>query len=528
MLIAHSSARARSGSMAAPEPSPGLQRPSTMHFPSTSPIEEAHFPMLSEAEEAEMDKARSGFRDGHDDGHSDHGAGYGAGDRDGDSHDGDDGDEGDEGLVIRSGRGGGGESGSVGGSSGYDSHTRLLDRGGGGHGRGEDGGRVHSHEQPRSFGRRGGEGHGFENGRQQAPQGFARNTFDFAAMEDYAKDHTLDNGGPAWIPGSGRGVNGEGIRRRSGNGGGGNGQGNDGRGIGASDENLDQVQPQVSASYSTTMDRTMTMSAYGDADDHDGDHDRDHDHDHDHERDGTFSPRGQGDHFKRRRQRKLSQSNSAVRRPGKLAIFEGFGSASIQAPTIEPDGGPSTTALKAPRQPKNLKSGQPDGGGGFQPFTDAPPGHDRPYRFSFYSNALPVTIHARSLAELPAEGQTFEDLFKGKNNGETKAEAAADGVGTEYGSFGTATGPMGPRRAGVDSPVINEEGGPSVSGVGNGKLSLLARVAGAAVKESELQNGGGAEEDPEAFTWWLDVLSPTDEEMRMLSKVCTASLMRLC
>jgi hypothetical protein len=97
-----------------------------MHFPSTSPIEEAHFPMLSEAEEAEMDKARSGFRDGHDDGHSDHGAGYGAGDRDGDSHDGDDGDEGDEGLVIRSGRGGGGESGSVGGSSGYDSHTRLL------------------------------------------------------------------------------------------------------------------------------------------------------------------------------------------------------------------------------------------------------------------------------------------------------------------------------------------------------------------------------------------------------------------
>lgn len=28
-----------------------------------------------------------------------------------------------------------------------------------------------------------------------------------------------------------------------------------------------------------------------------------------------------------------------------------------------------------------------------------------------------------------------------------------------------------------------------------------------------------AEEDPDALTWWLDVLSPTDEEMRMLSKV---------
>ena len=40
-------------------------------------------------------------------------------------------------------------------------------------------------------------------------------------------------------------------------------------------------------------------------------------------------------------------------------------------------------------------------------------GHDRPYRFSFYSNALNATIHARTLSELPSEGQSFEDLFTG-------------------------------------------------------------------------------------------------------------------
>ncbi|KAE9386779.1 hypothetical protein BT96DRAFT_1005761 [Gymnopus androsaceus JB14] len=34
-------------------------------------------------------------------------------------------------------------------------------------------------------------------------------------------------------------------------------------------------------------------------------------------------------------------------------------------------------------------------------------GHDRPYRFSFYSNALSSTIHARSLSELPADGQNI-------------------------------------------------------------------------------------------------------------------------
>ncbi|KIM75035.1 hypothetical protein PILCRDRAFT_79511 [Piloderma croceum F 1598] len=81
-------------------------------------------------------------------------------------------------------------------------------------------------------------------------------------------------------------------------------------------------------------------------------------------------------------------------------------------------------------------------------------GHDRPYRFSFYSNALSATIHARSISELPAEGQSFEDLFNGDH---------------------------------------------SKNGNGN-----------------SLVGSGG---DFEGNTWWLDVQCPTDEEMKMLSKV---------
>ncbi|EJD01565.1 cora-domain-containing protein [Fomitiporia mediterranea MF3/22] len=77
-------------------------------------------------------------------------------------------------------------------------------------------------------------------------------------------------------------------------------------------------------------------------------------------------------------------------------------------------------------------------------------GHERPYRFSFYSNKLSATIHARSLSELPAEGQSFEDLFTGDN------------------------------------------------GNGNGMHNL---------------------NDDELSAWWLDVMSPTDEEMKLLSKV---------
>jgi hypothetical protein len=40
-------------------------------------------------------------------------------------------------------------------------------------------------------------------------------------------------------------------------------------------------------------------------------------------------------------------------------------------------------------------------------------GHDRPFRFSFYSNSFAATIHSRSLNELPADGQSFRDLFSG-------------------------------------------------------------------------------------------------------------------
>lgn len=168
-------------------------------------------------------------------------------------------------------------------------------------------------------------------------------------------------------------------------------------------------------------------------------------------------------HFIRRRQRKLSQSNSGpmARRQGKLALFEGGGAAaSIASPT--PPNGKIQQAV-----PFHLGSNRPSldfssaNADKFPaPTNSAAAGAERPYRFSFYSNALPATIHARSLSELPAEGQTFEELFRGEG-----AESSSEG--------GTA-------------------GGKDHSG---------------------LKNNG------EETTWWLDVLCPTDEEMRMLSRV---------
>lgn len=417
--------------MAAPEPSPGLARPSQMHFPSTSPIDEGPFPMLSEAEEAEMDRARaSGFRGDHDGG-SDDGHGHA-----GHYHVEEEEERGDHPVD------------SVGGSSGYDSHARLLRR------RGSD--EESGPPRPRGDAR--------HAGPHQVP-----NNFDFTAMEEYAtKERGMSPGDRpvAWIP------NGNGAPRGP-------------------------AGPDLARSYDTAMERTNTntMSAFGE--DHDA----------------AFSPKEselgtshqQG--FHRRRQRKLSQSNPVLRRQGKLAVFEGFGSQGAAAEGESSDAG---APFKAARQPKNLGPAS----NGFAAYSDAAPGHDRPYRFSFYSNALPVTIHARTLAELPAEGQTFEDLFKGRNEGEQESGRPNNAEGTDYGSIRTT-----PRGSEAVTPNVPE------GGALGGKLSMLARAAGAAPKGNGHGGGapnGTAEEDPEAFTWWLDVLSPTDEEMRMLSKVSSS------
>lgn len=231
--------------------------------------------------------------------------------------------------------------------------------------------------------------------------------------------------------------------------------------------------------------------------------------------------------FVRRRQRKLSQSNPAPagRRQGKLALFEGGGAAGATSSPLMghasilggPLGGAMGVAGGKASSPL-LPTTSHDSGGNYStfpkpPFFDRPsqtrgaptpsqPAQERPYRFSFYSNALPSTIHARSLSELPADGQSFEDLFTGK--------ALAEDVNEDDSVKGSGTA----------TPINIDH----VTGAGSG---LLSRAIGNARNGLNGGNGGGGggatpaarSEDPEASTWWLDVLCPTDEEMRMLSKV---------
>ncbi|KAG6832357.1 hypothetical protein H0H87_001821 [Tephrocybe sp. NHM501043] len=214
------------------------------------------------------------------------------------------------------------------------------------------------------------------------------------------------------------------------------------------------------------------------------------------ETDGEASPRAS---ISTARQRKLSHSAPQPRshRKGikdKMALFETphdpFSSA---LPSV----GPSITSrlsIGLGRHPTVTSTydggGQPPLGGILHT------GHDRPYRFSFYSNALAATIHARSLSELPAENQTFEQLFAGANtegsgaNGTNEPPPSFRDGYFSNGSNGVSANPN--RR-----PIPIDQ-----------KLAMGPGPGG----------GNGSAGDSDDRTWWLDVTSPTDEEMKMLSK----------
>lgn len=220
------------------------------------------------------------------------------------------------------------------------------------------------------------------------------------------------------------------------------------------------------------------------------------------------------------RQRKLSESVAPGRFQRKLALFEG-GSTGLEplAPRGIID---ATSPLLAP------SNGRITGGDGYgaNPNDGKSAGAARPYRFSFYSNALASTIHARSLAEIPAEGQTFEELFVGRPSPPPDLqddENYADDVRTAF----SPPPPTSISQLGTDTPTGQHSSRASLSGAGK-----PPGFAGNTHGNQQANNMGQmpksqpgrmrSDMDAESNTWWLDVLCPTDQEMKVLSKVSLA------
>ncbi|KAI1796063.1 cora-domain-containing protein [Ganoderma leucocontextum] len=204
----------------------------------------------------------------------------------------------------------------------------------------------------------------------------------------------------------------------------------------------------------------------------------------------------------RTRQRKLSISSPAPRR-GKMALFE---QGTAPPPTLAsraPHLAMGTTLSAVPSY-DNLDESHPGiqdrlglaiGGGPGS-------GHDRPYRVSFYSNKLSATIHARSMCELPAEGQSFQDLFQGPPD--SNSSSNSNSIRPSFLHRATAGMAGSVPKSGTTSPT------PPFPLNGTSTFTM---------KGPPGDRRSGEDIPPDAYTWWLDVLAPTDEEMKLLSKV---------
>lgn len=242
------------------------------------------------------------------------------------------------------------------------------------------------------------------------------------------------------------------------------------------------------------------------------------------------------------RHRKLSESVHPGRMRRKLAQFEGAGDDLVGEPQRAQRGDSHFVSILDTKTPLlggggDKRAGAAANGGYGTAGGDGPGaraakvGGPRPYRFSFYSNALPSTIHARSLAEIPGEGQSFEELFLGQRPApiidederpttvnldariaelSSPRQSTVSGGGGTAGGSGAATPVNGASMAGSTRKNGGAGGGALPSGISNARMMQGEKPRTAVMR---------SDEDAEANTWWLDVMCPTDQEMKVLSKV---------
>jgi magnesium transporter len=151
---------------------------------------------------------------------------------------------------------------------------------------------------------------------------------------------------------------------------------------------------------------------------------------------------------------------------------------------------------------------------------------DVPLRFTYFNEDFDSTLHSQSLSELIQEGQSFRELFMpdapilSDSESDTGNDDFAPRPGPRSGENGSA------KRNPALSPAAR---GPSRSSGGRPDSRVSTdRKLGSNVSSNDNtghttpnQNETPKEKQPRYGSrpiWWLDVLSPTDAEMKVLSK----------
>lgn len=139
---------------------------------------------------------------------------------------------------------------------------------------------------------------------------------------------------------------------------------------------------------------------------------------------------------------------------------------------------------------------------------------DAPYRFTYFNEEFPSTIHSQTMSELLQEGQSFQELFI-PDPPELSSDESSDDedIISRNGTHDRqALSPSNQSRTGTRLPSLN--GDPREMKTQSSDRSGVAtpqQPVGPEAPERSKRYGARP-------TFWLDVLSPTDMEMKAISK----------
>lgn len=139
---------------------------------------------------------------------------------------------------------------------------------------------------------------------------------------------------------------------------------------------------------------------------------------------------------------------------------------------------------------------------------------DAPYRFTYFNEELPSTIHSQTISELLQPGQSFQDLFIPEPPELSSDESSGD---EDFASR------QAPSERQTVSPRTQSMAGTRHTSLNGDQRENKFQQSDRSGEATPQQPGRTeARVKPKRYgqrpTFWLDVLSPTDAEMRVISK----------
>ncbi|KAG9233571.1 hypothetical protein BJ875DRAFT_41849 [Amylocarpus encephaloides] len=152
---------------------------------------------------------------------------------------------------------------------------------------------------------------------------------------------------------------------------------------------------------------------------------------------------------------------------------------------------------------------------------------DAPYRFTYFNEEFQSTIHSQTISELVQAGGSFRELFvpdPPELDDSSESESEEDEprrANSQLRHVSSGGGLDGDSRAPTRSGSLlehNHKRGGSITGTEKGSREASGEATPNRSPKSPGEKGPKPKRYGDRPTWWLDVLSPTDAEMKVISK----------